>query len=69
MKKAKHAGRSVFVVKLNPQAQPGEKASRTLKRFRTVRQAEKYIGEIQKRDPEGVYAGAYAIDAPEPRRR
>lgn len=41
---------------------PGAKRARVLARFTTVRRAEEYIAEREKRDPDGVHRGDYGID-------
>lgn len=38
-------------------------AKRVIRWFNTVRQAERFIGRLEKRNPELVHSGAYWIDA------
>lgn len=42
---------------------PNTGTTRTLARFTTVRRAERYIAQREKRDPVGVHRGDYGIDA------
>lgn len=44
---------------------PGTNMARVIFRCRTVRQAEKFIAEREKRDPDGVHRGDYGVDATE----
>ncbi len=44
---------------------PGSSRVRVLRRFTTIRRAERYITECEKRDPAGVWRGDYGIDATE----
>lgn len=44
---------------------PGATTSRVLKRFKTIRLAEKYIARQSRIDPLGVSRGDYGIDASE----
>lgn len=46
-------------------ARPGAAKARVLKRFSTIRQAEKYIAQRERIDPTGVHRGDYGIDASE----
>jgi hypothetical protein len=40
-----------------------EGAKRVIRWFNTVRQAERFIGQLEKRNPEVVHSGVYWIDA------
>jgi hypothetical protein len=44
---------------------PHQPRGRVLRYFDTIKQAEAYIGHIEKRHPVEVYRGDYSIDAPE----
>lgn len=59
--RAEHRRRQVAVTL----TRPGAKRSRILKRFSTVRQAERYIAQRERIDPTGVHRGDYGIDASE----
>lgn len=38
---------------------------RVVARFNTVLEAEKYLADLEKDDPTGIWLGYYGIDAPE----
>ena len=38
---------------------------RVVRRFNTIRQAERFITRLERRNPEGVHRGDYGIDASE----
>ncbi len=52
-------------MKLESIAVGREDGNGEIKQFHTVKEAEEYITEIAKTDPEGVERGDYYIDVPE----